>query len=224
MSRVGSKINSLRIAKGLTQKQLAKMIGVSENFIIEVESGKKVLSDDLMKRVSKALGEEVSELSMVIPEKTPEKEEKATARSMVKPPQQDIQKVWNDAFESVLKAVPVYDYSLDKSLNVRQLPIVSNKIEGYAKDKVVYIEIQDNDMIGFRILRGDLAFAYLTGEIENNSVCLVEYNGERAVRQLKKLDGDRIMLLSNNGKLVTETISARNLKVLARLVKLEIKL
>ncbi|MCX8132074.1 MAG: helix-turn-helix domain-containing protein [Clostridia bacterium] len=223
MSRIGSRINSVRTAKGITQKQLAKMVGVAEKFIIEVESGKKVLSDDLIKRVSKALGEEISEMMLPISDVVPEKQEKSS-KTPAKLPQPEVQKVWNDAFESVLKAVPVYDYSIDKVLHTKQLPVVSNKIDGYAKDKVLYLEIQDNDMIGFRIVKGDLAFAYLTGEVENNAVCLVEINGNRVVRQLKKLDSDKIMLLSNNGKMMTETVQLRSMKILARLVRLEVKL
>lgn len=223
MSRIGSKISSIRSAKGMTQKQLAKMMGVSENFIIEIESGKKVISDDLIKRASKALGEEINDLTVIIPEDVPVKEQN-DKKVAAKAPQHDVQKVWNDAFESVLKAVPIYDHNLDKVLYTRQLPIVSNKIEGYAKDKVFFLEIQDNDMIGFRVMKGDMAFAFLTAEMENNAICLIEFGGGRVVRQLKKLDNDKVLLIHNNGKMITDTIQLKNLKILARLVRLEIKL
>jgi transcriptional regulator with XRE-family HTH domain len=224
MSRIGTRIAGLRRTKGLTEKQLAKQIGVSDKVVIEIESGKRVISDDLIKRVSKVLGEEINDLNAIVSDNVPEKEEKVSPRVSAKQSQPEVQKVWNDAFESVLKAVPIYTYSLDKVLNVKQLPIVSNKVEGFSKEKVLYIEIQDNDMIGFRIIKGDLAFGCLTSEIENNTICLVECEGKRVVRQIKKLDSEKVMLLYNNGKLSSETVSVKSLKVLARLVRLEVNL
>lgn len=40
MSRVGEKIKEARLKSGLTQKALAKKLGVSDKFINEVEIGK----------------------------------------------------------------------------------------------------------------------------------------------------------------------------------------
>ena len=57
MSRVGDQISSQRKEKGLTQKQLGKMIGASEGFIDEVESGKRVMNDSMFSRITKALGQ-----------------------------------------------------------------------------------------------------------------------------------------------------------------------
>jgi len=41
---------------------------------------------------------------------------------------------------------------------------------------------------------------------------------------VKRLQTDKLLLICNNGNLITETISTKNIKVLARLVKLEIAL
>lgn len=222
MSRVGSKIREIRTAKGISQKQLAKMVGVSEKFIDEAEWGKKVINDELITRISKALGENISE--MMIYEAEASRDIKEEDHKPVKAAKQEVQEVWNDAFNSVLKTVSVYDYSLSKVITTRQLPIISNKVEGLPKDKVLFIEIEDNDMIGFRIVRGDTALAHMTQEVENNSICLVDYNGQRAIRQIKRLDGEKVLLLSNRGSLSAETVNVKGIKVLARLDRLEIKL
>lgn len=208
--------------KGMTQKQLAKAIGVSEKYIDEVEAGKRVLSDDLLKKVSKALQKEISDVMLIDVEENA-KPIKAV-REPVKQVKHEVQEIWSNAFDSVLKTVPVYDYGMEKVLDTRQLPIVSNKVEGFNKDKVVFLEIQDNDMVGFRMVKGDMAFAHLTQEVENNATCLVEVGGKRVIRQLKKLEGDKVLLVSNNGRLVTETVAIKDLKVIAKLIKLEIKL
>lgn len=223
MSRVGEKISNIRRGKGLTPKQLAKMMGVSEKFVIDIESGKKIVSDDLIRKAAKILGEEINELNVISPESDlPREDKKSQDTSKVSPVK--IQEVWSDALESVLKAVPVYDYSLCRIIHTKNMPVVSNKIEGYAKDKVFYLEIQDNDMIGFRIMKGDLAFCYMTGELQNNAFYLVEYSGNKVVRQIKKLDSQKVLMIGNNGKMTTDTAQLGSIKILARLVTLEVKL
>ncbi len=234
MSRLGIEIKRIRMEKGLTPKQLAKTIGASEGFILDVEAGKKVLSDEHIARVSKALNYELGMVGLFSSEQ--EKETSATrvntgtgrsgSSTLAKPilQEQPMQEVWNEAFGSVLKTVPVYDYKIDTIIDKRQLPINSNKVEGLPKDKVFYLQIEDNDMSAFRISKGDIAFSYLTTEVDKEGFYFVEYNGSRAVRQIRKLQGDKLLLISNKGSLVTETFDMKNIKVLARLVRLEIML
>ena len=219
MSRVGLEIIRLRKEKAMTQKQLAKLVGVSEGFIDEVESGKKVLKDDLLNRITKILGQSggTSDLTVL------EHNIKVDA-PIVKAPPKPVQQVWTDALESILKTVNVFNYKMDKAIGTRQLPIVSNKVEGLPKDKVFYLKIEDNDMIGFRITQEDLALAFSTQEIEKDALFFIEYDGKRAIRQIKRLEGNKVLLVSNNGSLVTETAALNTIKILARLIRLEISL
>ncbi|HBC95463.1 MAG TPA: DNA-binding protein, partial [Clostridium sp.] len=77
-------------------------------------------------------------------------------------------------------------------------------------------------MEGFRIRKGDLAFAHITGEIDDNSIYLVEYKGSREVRQIKKLDSSKVLLISGNNTVRTESMKIKDLKVIVKLDKLEI--
>jgi hypothetical protein len=135
-----------------------------------------------------------------------------------------VNQVWTNAFSSVLKNVPIYDYSLSNNKGFKEMPIHSNKIEGHAQDKVLYLEIQNDEMSGFRMLKGDLAFAYLTKEVVNNGIFLVEYKGKRTIRQIKALGNSKLLLVSNGGSLLTETVEQREINIIAKLVRLEIKL
>jgi transcriptional regulator with XRE-family HTH domain len=227
MSRVGDKIRNLRLAKGMTEKQLGKALGVNEKFISDIEAGRRVLNDELFRKVSRVLEQEINEIELYSESagKVDEGAGKAeTPKKIRQQPKAEVQDIWNEAFESVLKAVPVYDSSMSKVLSTRQLPIVSNRVEGHPKEKVVFLEIQDNDMIGFRMMNGDTALAYMTQELENNGIYLVEYNGQKVIRQIKKLDASKLLLLSNDGRLQTQTAPIREVKLLAKLDKLEIKL
>jgi len=136
----------------------------------------------------------------------------------------EVNELWNDAFSSVLKNVPVYGYGLNAVKGRRELPVHSNKIEGFPQDKVLYIEIEDSEMSGFRMMPGDLAFAHLVKEISNNGFFLVEYKGKRKIRQIKSLGNSKVLLVSNGGALMTETAEVKEIEVLAKLERIEIKL
>ncbi len=239
MSRIGQEINKLRLQKGLSAKQLARTLGVSEGFILDIESGKKIISDDMIGRVSKALDFELGPVGLFASEdnnrsqdnevgtqkKTVVQIKAAAAATQAKLAQnQPVQEVWDDAFGNILKTIPVYEYKMDKLVDKKLLPIEKNKVEGYQKEKVFYLNIEDSDMTGFRIFKGDRALSVLTSEIDSEGIYLVEYNGSRAVRQVKRLQADKLLLVSNRGTLITETISTKNLKVIAKLVRLEISL
>lgn len=240
MSRIGQEINKLRLQKGISPKQLAKKLGVSENFILDVESGKKIINDDMIGRVSKALDFELGPIGLFASEDRSGKDinfrdeikntrAAAPVKSVSGKPSaagtdRPVQEVWDDAFGNILKTVPVYDYRMDKLLDKKLLPIEKNKVEGYAKEKVFYLTIEETDMAGFRIFKGDRAFSVLTNEIDADGFYFIEYNETRAVRQVKKLQADKLLLVCNRGTLITETISLKAVKVLAKLIKLEITL
>ncbi|NEZ47659.1 helix-turn-helix domain-containing protein [Clostridium niameyense] len=220
MSRVSEKIKEARNKKGLTQKQLAKKLGVSEKFISEVELGKRIINQNIMNRISKILGEDINDITMSFEEKILQESTKKTSN----PNNTKVKEVWNDALSSVLKSVPVYDYNLRNIITTKQLPIIGNKVEGLNHDKVIYLKIQDDDMIGFRIGKGDLAFSYITHEIENNGIFLIEIENERVIRQVKRLDSNKLLLINNKGELRTKTVNFKEVKIIAKLIKIEITL
>jgi transcriptional regulator with XRE-family HTH domain len=228
MSRVGDKIKNIRISTGMSQKQLAKKLGVAESFVNEVETGRKIVNQDLIDRISKVLGKDINDIGMSFEDQAYEEEKARKAAPVAAPARKDkpeqVSDVWNDAFASVIKSVPVYNYSLTKVLGTKQLPILNNKIEGHNQDKVFYLEIESDDMLGFRIAKGDLAFAVSTNEFFNNSVSLIQYGERRVVRQLQRLDNSKALIISNKGSVVTETVNIKEVKVLAKLERLEIKL
>jgi transcriptional regulator with XRE-family HTH domain len=222
MSRMGLEIGRLRKEIGMTPKQLAKLVGVTEGFILEVEAGRKVLNGDLAAKISKALRQEVGKLDLYEGEENlriPEPD-----KNVVKVIEKPVQAVWDNALAGVLMAVPIYSYKMDKPIGTRQLPIIANKVEGYPKDKVFYMTIEDSEMTGFRIFKGDLTLAYATKEIEKEAIFLIEYKEKRVVRKIKALDGEKLLLVSYSGSLTTETVLKREVKILARLIRLEIML
>lgn len=222
MSRIGTEIARLRKEAGMTQKQLAKKVGVTEHFIEEVEIGKRVMNSDLISRVSKALRQEAGKLELFDEDEIRQRPEpdKAIKKVIEKP----VREIWADALAGVIMAVPVYDGKMDKALEIRHLPIIANKVEGFPKDKVFYLTAEDNDMSGFRIMKGDMVLAYNTHELDKDAVYFIEHNGRRLIRQVRRLDQEKLLLVGNSGSLSTETVSKKEIQILARLIRVEITL
>lgn len=223
MSRVGERIKEAREKSGMTQKALAKKLGVAEKFVNEVETGRKIINESLISKVSKVLNTDLNDINMVVTDEELQKELKAEKQLRQTKPA-EVNEVWNQAFGSVLKNVPIYDYSLAQVKGYKQLATASNKIDGHTANKVFYLRIENNDMTGYRIQENDLALCYSIKEIENNSICLVEFNGKRVIRQIKKLDNVKALLISNNGSMRTETANIKEVKSIAKLYRIEFDL
>ncbi|MGG7079141.1 helix-turn-helix domain-containing protein [Clostridium sardiniense] len=225
MSRVGDRIKEARLKANIPQKALAKKLGVSEKYINEVEMGRKVAQESFINKASKVLNTDLNDINMVVTDEDLMEEKRVAKES--KPSFKKDNKsneVWENAFSSVLKNVPIYDYELKNVKGHKELPIHSNKVEGYPQDKVIYLEVSDDEMSGFRMLRGDLVFGHLVTELNQNGFYLVNYKGETKIREVRRLDNSKVLLMSNRGSAMTETVEVRNMKVVARLDRVEIKL
>ena len=229
MSRVGEKIKEARTKAGLTQKALGKKLGVSDKFINEVEMGRRVAQEGFIERAAKILNTDLNDISMVVTDEAlmeerkitevAKKEKKINAKILG-----ETSPVWTDAFSSVMKKVIIYDYSLKKELGSKELPIYSNKVEGYPADKVLYIKVEDNSMSGFRMMKDDIVFGHLVKEVSNNGMFLIEYDNKRVIRQIKSLGEQKLLLIGNDGAAKTETIQVKEAKIIAKLERLEIQL
>ncbi|MBB6715737.1 helix-turn-helix domain-containing protein [Clostridium gasigenes] len=226
MSRVGEKIKEARLKIGMTQKALGKKLGVADKYINDVELGRKVALESFIDKAAKILKTDLNDISMVVTDEAVIEERAAFNETKNSNSKKKIEtnEVWNEAFASVLKNVPIYDYTLKKDKGFKELPIHSNKVEGYPLDKVFYLEVQDDEMTGFRMLKGDLVFSHLVKEVTNNGIFLVDYKDQIKIRQIKNLGNSKILLVSNGGGLMTETMEAREIQVIAKLERIEIKI
>lgn len=227
MSRVGERIKEARLKSGMTQKALGKKLGVSDKYINEIEMGKKVVQESFIDKAAKILNADLNDISMVITDEALEQEartNKVIEKKIIPKVISEVSDVWTDAFSSVLKKVSIYDYSLDTPIGGKELPNYSNKVEGYPADKVLYLKVENNDMAGFRIMKGDLAFGHLVKEFSNNGIFLIEYKGERILRQIKTIGNSKVLLVSNQGAVITETVAISSIIVIAKIERIEIQL
>ena len=230
MSRLGDTIRTARIKMKMTEKALGKKCGMAESVIKDIETGRRIVSDEQAQRILKVLGVEnpvSTELDVAaeppvqlrpkprayvlpIEPEQPQKEEAARESS----------DAWLDALGGIVKRVPVCDPEgvvIDHVLT----PIIGGKIEGGAPDKVLFYRCPDNALRGFRVYAGDLLLTVPANKPEDDRIMLIVYKGERIVRKLLKLDGSRIQMQSFDSEFHAVVAPAAEVKVVGLCVKLQ---
>lgn len=225
MSRIGNRIKEERIKKGFSPKQLARKCGVAESYILDIESGKKIINEIHLKKLSKILDKNLDEdISFTTPEEkeAPKKSQKIEVpqmRKSVTPLNQ-----WEDALSNIIKKVPIFDINMQQIKEYKNFPIINRKVEGVSPDKLAYIKVPDESLSGFRICKDDKILIYLNQELINNSFSLVEYEGKKALRKVKRIEGNKIELISYNKEIKTISKSIKDVKIIGRGMRVELEL
>jgi hypothetical protein len=64
---------------------------------------------------------------------------------------------------------------------------------------------------------------FLNPEIVNNGILLIEADGKRCLRQIKRLDSNKVLVISQSNELKTETRDVKSFVVIGRCLKLEVE-
>lgn len=244
MSRLGDTIRAARLSEKLSEKQLAKKSGFAESFIKEIELGTRIVSDEQAQRILKVLGvknpvstelEVAAEPEVKLrprprPYVMPLADDAASEASAARPVASSVTEAesvasdaWLDALGGVVKRVPVMGEDglvIDHVL----VPIVGQKIEGSAPDKVLFYRCPDDALRGYRIHAGDLLLTVPCTAVEDDSVMLIQHKGKRIARKLVKQDGNKVLLQSYDREFVGERVDRREIVVIGKCVKLERRL
>lgn len=243
MSRLGDLLKTERLRRDMTLKQVAKKGGVSEQYLKDVEEGKRIIPDDQARRILKKIGlSEQTEQGFTLDDiaATVDLQTVSTpAQASVQPeaPKEAVPvfyddaqdnktvqgSVWLDALSSVLKRVPVYNAVMEET-DRRLLPVLQGRIEGASPDKVFYYQMPDDSMRGFRILKEDLCFIVPAGSPIDGAVMLLELKGKRVLRKLKKLDSLSILLQSYDREYAAETWALPDVSIIGQAVRVEFSL
>ena len=243
MSRLGDLIRLERTRQGLTFKQVAKKCGVSDKYLMEVESGKRIIADDQARRILKAIGLQETRteaeftlddiaatvdlqsavtptLQQVVPDKKLTKKEKqgGDGDNPAVPGS-----IWLDALAGVLKHVPVYNAAM-KEVDHRLLPITNGKIEGANPDKVYYLMAPDNDLRGFRVMKGDLLLVVPAQAPVDGAIMVLDTPFGKILRKTVAMPNFQVMLQKFDQTCESEIKNLNAITVVGRCVRLEAEL
>jgi transcriptional regulator with XRE-family HTH domain len=233
MSRVGERIREERTKSGISAKELAKKLGLAESFVNDVEQGRKIVNENIINKIEKLFNTSLSEISFNevsepienIKEAVVNKNMNKTVNKEVsKEVSKEINKQWEDAFSNILKKIPVCDINLKEINGYKYLPVIDKKIEGYSADKIMFVKVEDDSMRGFRLQKDDTVMIYQNTELSNNSLLLLRGENKNVIRQVKRLDANKALIISHSNELKTETRDIKSLNILGRCVKVEIEL
>ncbi len=229
MARVGEELKKSREEAKMTMKQLSKKLGVSESFINEVEQGRRVVNEDLMKRFSKVLNKNIKTMGLGSLEETaesePVQEQKETIRKEVyTAPKTPVNELWNQAFGENIKNIPIYDYEMKTPIDHRSFVVEKKKIEGYPMDKVMMFKVQNDDLKDYRIEKGDYLIAHEHKDIRNGAFMLISHKDKKMIRKVKNLNNGTVELIQGIGSKESQIVSIKEITVYAEMDKLEIKL
>jgi transcriptional regulator with XRE-family HTH domain len=222
MNRLAEKIRDARLKAKMTEKQLAKKCGLSPGYIMQIESGKKIINENAAEKILKALGQKAEILDDAgiveeAKEKKPKKNVQVTqqVRYNVEPNAQ-----WASALEGVIKKFPIIDMITGKAVGNKELPILSKKIEGHHPEKINFYRASNDDLEGLRIMKGDILMILDTKDIQNDKIYIVEYSGRKIIRRLGKENGSIIMTRDRKGT-SPEKMEPKKIKVVGKCIRVE---
>ena len=240
MSRLGDLLMLERTRQKLTRKQVARMCGISEGYLKDVEEGRRIIQDDQARRILNKLGtsqrneaefslDEIAatvDLGTLAPQKpAPQPEKKPEPQPEPKKPvsAEEQSGIWLDALSSVLRHVPGMNAGWIQ-VSRKMVPIQDGKIEGAKPDRVVYFLAPDDSMRAMRIEKGDLVLIVPQNLPEDGAIMLVEYGAHRCLRRVKLLGNSNILLQSGDRELGAESVHISDIKLVGRAVRVEIAL
>lgn len=225
MSTIANKIREERLKAKMTEKQLAKKVGLSANYIKDIESNKKIINEKLAEKILAVFGNK-SGLDAFYNEPQPEvpvtkvivKEEVKEVFYNVKPNAQ-----WGDALANIIKKFPIYEMKNNKVVGNKELPILNKKIDGFAWEKLLFLKVSEVDFENFRIEEGDLVWVHLLNDIPSNGMYVIELNGKKIIRKIKKA-GKSIELFKGVKGEKALSVELKKVKIIGKCVKVEFEI
>jgi len=229
MNRLAEQIKTAREQAKLTEKALAKKCGISESYLRDIESGKKVIKEDIAENILKKLGKTMDFMSM--PEETSQEKSGNKPVRKKEANKEELQNynlkptgAWQKALGSLIKTYPIQRMDNRKVVGEKSLPLMGNKVEGYHPDKLFFIEVTDNSQQGLRIKKGDLVTVLDTQEIENGALYLISAEKGRMIRKLRKEGSGKVGLFQGLEGESAVIKKEDQIKIIGKCIKAEFSL
>ncbi len=235
MSRLGDMLKKERLSRNLTPKQAAKLCGVKDGYLTDVEEGRRIIADGEAARMLKRMGAsaDVSADMGVELEAALAPEAASASRGEAKPAPQARAEAkvsaavasddWLDALKSVLRRVPVYTES-GTTLVLKNVAAVGGTIEGAPAEKVFYYLLPDDSLSGQRLTKGDLLLCVPPAPTDDDRIMVLKHNGLVLARRVKRLEGNRYLLMSLDREMHSQTVATSDVTLMGRAVRAEIEL
>lgn len=222
MNRLAIKIKEARLKAKMTEKDLAKAIGQNINYIIQVESGKKIINEQVAEQILKTLGEKMENFQDVPSEPVKPKVMPATAvKKAQEPPQKAITPTgrWADALSGVVRNYDITDEN-GKVLGQKEHSIISKKVDQIPYDKVFFVQLTEYALNQHHIYLKDIISFVSCEAFSSNGIYYLQHNQKKMIRYVEKTSNK--MAIVSTGKSENEVnVELSEVKFIGKAVKVE---
>lgn len=230
MSRLGDLLHLERSRRKLSLKEVAKLAGVSEKYLQDVERGTRIIRDDEARRILTKMGMEQQTDAMFTLDDiaatvdlqsavSPERFQKAKESKQEESAKAD-GSIWLDALKGVLQHVPIYNAVMQET-GSRLLPVTKGKIEGAPAEKVFYFMAPDMRMRGFRVQKGDLVLVVPSQTAEDGAMMLLDTELGKQLYVIKLLPRYQLLLQTFDQQNQSEVVAMNEVRIIGKCVRLE---
>lgn len=219
MNRLAQKIRDARIKAKLTEKELSVKAGIQLSYLLQVESGKKVINEQMAEKILSVMGEEVQFISDDQPEPEKIRTKAAPVRESIKPITPNAQ--WESVLAGVIQKYPVTGENSGKVLEFKELSIVNKKIDGIHFEKIMFVKVEQSDLPLLRIKKDDVISLHIMNTIENDSIYYLEVSGVKQIRMVRMDSSRKLQLLKGFNDNSPQIFNPSDVKVIGKCIKVE---
>lgn len=221
MNRLAVKIKEARIKAKMSEKDLAKACGQNINYILQIESGKKVINEQIAEQILKILGEKIEFFQ----------DQEEAPKPVVKQPEvkkivskEDMKAItptgqWADALSGVIKTYPVTDEN-GKAIETKELSIISKKIDGIQYDKVIFVKLTLSQLSQHRLYLNDIVTLQTTNDFSSNGIYYIEVEQKKFIRYVEKINNTQVIISTGKNENVIE-VALKSIKIIGKAIKVE---
>ncbi len=233
MNPIAKKIQEARIKAKMTEKELAKKCGLSAGYIMQIESGKKIINENAADMILAVFGETMESSYAAYLEENERKAEPVKAAPKVTAPVKPIPAAaavqveptaqWAGALANIIKQFPVKDVRTDKAVGHKELPVLNKKIDDIPWEKLLFFKASDEEASGLRIKQGDILWVQETAAIQTEGVYLIELQGRKQFFRVQKKTG-QLVLSRGPADPKPLTVDVKAIRIIGRCVRVEFML
>ena len=220
MNRLAQRIRDERLKAGISEKELAKKCGLQVAYILQIESGKKIINEKIADQILSKLGATVTSFS----------EQAATETVKVQPPKAVKQEPtkplapnanWSSALKQLIYGVPVHTVSSFHVIDQIRHPVIDNKVEGHQGDKLYYVRLEKDTYVQKRLLKGDDILILKTKELSPNKLMHFKYDNKAYIGLLQTQSNKEVIVQND---LIRKAIPQKDIEILGLCLSVRFKL
>lgn len=231
MNPIAKKIQEARLKAKMTEKELAKKCGLSAPYIIQIESGRKIINETAAAAILKVFGETMESSYAAYIEETDKTPVQAAPRPAVQPKAAPVQEVvqvepnaqWAGALTSIIKEFQITDLRSGKMVGKKELPVLNKKIESIPWEKLQFCQVSDDEAAGLRLCKGDILWIQEMKELQGEGIYLLERQNRKQLYRIQKQHG-QLALSQKLTEQKPEVVAVKDVRILGKCLRAEFAL